>query len=74
MVVIAKQKFGYPFFIEAIATALRNIWKRRNDLIFNNIQPSFSYWKLFYKEELTLLLHTVKEQDRLTWQSWIEHL
>ncbi len=74
MVIEAKRNFPHVFFIEVIAVALWNIWRRRNDFIFNNVQPSFNSWKSLFRDDFTLLLHRVKAQDKPFWKSWLDSL
>lgn len=62
-------QFNLPFFMEVLAIATWNIWKRRNDLIFKNIQPSFGFWRVNFKEDFA---HRAKESHREIWQSWID--
>ena len=74
MIIEAKRNFSQVFFVEVVAVALWNIWRRRNDYIFNNITPTFNSWKSLFREDFTLLLHRVKAQDRPPWKSWLDNL
>jgi hypothetical protein len=48
-----KAKLGLPFFMEIIIIASWAIWISRNNLIFQQIQPSFQRWKEIYLLELS---------------------
>src|SRR4051812_34550103 len=45
-IVKAKSVFTGPCFMEIFSCAAWNIWKERNEFIFNNIRPSLSRWKV----------------------------
>jgi hypothetical protein len=56
--VTAKTTFSGPCFFEVFACATWNIWKIRNDLIFNHVPASFARWKVCFQSDL--LLHQYK--------------
>jgi hypothetical protein len=74
MIQSAFGNFGQSFFMEVVGTACWQIWLKRNALIFDNVQPSLTIWKADFKEDFTLLLHRVKEEDRPRYQSWIDNI
>jgi hypothetical protein len=44
-----------------------NIWKERNGFIFENQDPSFSRWKILFKDiQLTLNRVKIKHKEPLT--------
>jgi hypothetical protein len=45
----AKQNFSSPFLMDIFIIATWQIWKQRNNFIFNRGHPSS--WKLNFKEE-----------------------
>ena len=51
-----------PHFEIAFACAAWNIWKSRNDFIFNGVQPSFEGWRRKAKQDF--LLHQFKVKSR----------
>jgi hypothetical protein len=54
MLLQAKQHFQSPFFMEIFTIAAWQIWKQRNDFIFDRGRPSFSSWKRLFIEEAKL--------------------
>jgi Fe-S cluster biosynthesis and repair protein YggX len=55
-----KASFTGPCFFEIIACATWNIWKVRNDLIFNNISTDFGRWRVCFQSDLLLHRYRVK--------------
>ena len=55
-----KDLFDGPCFMEKIVCAAWNIWKERNNFIFENQNPSFGRWKILFKKDIQLTLHRVK--------------
>jgi len=45
MIVQAKQHFSSPFFMEFFIIGAWQIWKQRNNFIFDRGHPSFDSWK-----------------------------
>lgn len=66
--------FSNPCFMELMLLAAWNIWKERNNLIFNGIQPEVLSWKRNLKLDLSLHLPRLKEIHRPLVQSWIDLL
>ena len=68
----AAASFSHPNFLEFFASAAWNIWKERNDLIFNGVVPSFQSWRMRAKQDLLLHQFRVKPSkvqpllDRIT--------
>jgi hypothetical protein len=54
MVIQAKQQFQSPFFMEIFIIGAWQIWKQRNNFIFDHGCPSFSSWKQSFLDEATL--------------------
>ena len=66
----AKRLFNGPCFMETVICAMWNIWRSRNDLIFNNRQPSLARWKVLFQADLLIHQHRVKAslvQPLLSW-------
>uniref|UniRef100_A0A0D3FTD0 Uncharacterized protein n=1 Tax=Oryza barthii TaxID=65489 RepID=A0A0D3FTD0_9ORYZ len=59
---------------KVVGIACWQIWTKRNSLIFNNIQLSIHLWRIGFKEDFTLLMHRVKEEDKQKYQSWIDSI
>jgi hypothetical protein len=55
-----KAAFSGPCFFEITACATWNIWKVRNDLIFNNTPADFGRWKVCFQSDLLLHRFRVK--------------
>jgi hypothetical protein len=66
--------FSQQGFMELFLLAAWNIWKERNGLIFQGIQPSVTNWLANLKLDLNLHLIRFRESDRPIVQSWIDHL
>jgi hypothetical protein len=50
----ARNNFRGPCFMEVMVCAAWNIWKERNDLIFQGKQPSFKRWRVRFQHDLML--------------------
>lgn len=50
-----KAAFNNKLFFEVFALGAWNIWKQRNDFIFEGVQPSFQGWKARFKSDFALL-------------------
>jgi hypothetical protein len=48
------QDFNCKFFMEIFILGSSQIWKQRNDFIFNRGSPSFLSWKLGFLDEVVL--------------------
>jgi hypothetical protein len=60
-VMAAKQFFVGPCFMEILGCATWNIWKMRNDLIFQGQNASINRWKVKFQGDLMLHRFKVKE-------------
>jgi hypothetical protein len=66
----AKRSFQGPCFVEVFACAAWNIWKSRNDFIFQAIPFSIDRWKVGFRSDLWLHHYRVKQalvQPLLDW-------
>ncbi|TVU13298.1 hypothetical protein EJB05_40345, partial [Eragrostis curvula] len=52
MIIEAKQTANLQFFMEILIIAAWNIWKQRNNKIFENKTPSLQAWKKGFKDDL----------------------
>ena len=60
----AKLQYQSPFFMEIFIIAAWQIWKQRNNFIFDRGRPSFDSWKSSFFEEANLQAHRFSEQKR----------
>jgi hypothetical protein len=67
------QQLNMPFFMEIIIIMCWSIWKARNDLIFQGIQPSVLTSKSF-KSEFSLFTMRAKRNYFPLIDTWIENL
>ena len=66
----AQGAYQGPCFLEMFACATWNIWKTRNDYIFQQIESSFGRWKVKFMADLYLHRYRIKEslvQPLLLW-------
>ena len=70
----AQSSFNGACFLEIFACAVWNIWKVRNELIFQNIQPSHGRWKGKFRADLLLHQFRVKKALVLPLLQWISDL
>ncbi|PNT61175.1 hypothetical protein BRADI_5g11197v3 [Brachypodium distachyon] len=70
----ARRDFRRSFFIEVVIICCWNIWKQRNDFIFDGLMPSFRSWKYGFKEDVALLMHRVKPAVADALKSWMRSL
>lgn len=63
MIISAYKQFPHRFFFEVLAIGCWNIWRRRNDLIFNKIALNFDKWKTYFQQDFALHMHRAKEVD-----------
>lgn len=61
-------------FMKIFLVACWLLWKQRNDLIFQNIQPSLNRWKSSLREELSLHLPRLRLVSRPFLKSWLDNL
>ena len=69
-----RSSFSHHGFMELFLLAAWNIWKERNGLIFQGIQPSITSCLANLKSDLSLHLIRFRESDHPLVQSWIGHL
>jgi hypothetical protein len=50
----AKRDFNKPFFFEVIFIACWNIWKQRNNAVFERVLPTSKAWKGAFIHDITL--------------------
>jgi hypothetical protein len=53
----AKVQHNNSFFMETFIIATWQIWKQRNNFIFDRGRPSFDSWKSSFYEEVRLQAH-----------------
>ena len=70
----ARKRFQGPCFIEITILACWNIWKQRNNYIFENVRPSFRGWKAGFLADLALLKHRLKDSLATSLVSWLSGL
>lgn len=69
-----KEKLRLPFFMEIVILAAWAIWITRNNLIFQQIQPSFQKWKDTYFGELNWLRFRIKRKYAPLFNAWLDGL
>jgi hypothetical protein len=57
-----KDTLKLPFVVEIIILAAWRIWIIRNRNFFEDQNPSFSAWKIVFKQELQLLSYRMKNK------------
>jgi hypothetical protein len=67
----AQRDFIVPCFVENFACAAWNIWKSRNDQVFNVVPPSLARWKIGFQNDLFLHKYRVKEVVVQHFVDWI---
>ena len=70
----AKDSFSGPLFLEILACAAWNIWKIRNEFIFQDQQPSMGRWRVKFKADLQLHQYRVKSSMVQPLLQWIRDL
>jgi hypothetical protein len=58
--VTARSAFGGPCFMEVFACAMWNIWRVRNEFIFEHKPSFFGRWKVCFQGDLLLHKYKVK--------------
>lgn len=74
MLFAAKNSYTSSHFVEKVLYAAWNIWGQRNDLIFNNVAPSVSSWRVHFKSDISLLVHRLNSSERDCLNLWINLL
>jgi hypothetical protein len=70
----AKRLFRGPCFVEIVILACWNIWKQRNEKIFQYQRPSFQGWKRGFVHDISMLVHRIKRKHLDELVSWIGSL
>ena len=58
----ARQNYHKPMFMETFMIGAWNLWKERNNLVFNNIPLSKDSWKTNFCSDFSLLVHRTKSE------------
>ena len=58
----AKAHLRKAMFMEVFSTDAWGVWKDRNNLCFNGINPEISSWTSRFKEDFALLVHRTKSE------------
>lgn len=74
MILHQRANFGTLCFMEIFLLAAWNIWKHKNNLVFNSIMPSTLSWKSALKDDLSLHLLRLRDDQTLFIQSWMSPL
>ena len=69
-----KRQLQVPYFTEIITIMCWTIWKARNALIFNQVQPSVQNSKKELKDEFALLLLRAKKKYFPSIDLWLSNL
>ena len=74
MITLARLKFAQRGFLEIFFLAAWHIWKQRNGLIFQNIQPSFQAWRSLFVKEVLLHMCRMKDPLKQIVSDWLQTL
>jgi mannosylglycoprotein endo-beta-mannosidase len=69
-IVLASEAFTGPCFMEVISCAAWNIWKERNEFIFQGVTPSLARWRVRFQSDLSIHQYRIKTaivQPLLEW-------
>ncbi|GJN31828.1 hypothetical protein PR202_gb20275 [Eleusine coracana subsp. coracana] len=72
MLARAKMAAQHQYFMEIFIIATWQIWKQRNDYIFNRNRPSFHTWKRNFLTEAELQAHRLPEGKKQAFLALIE--
>jgi hypothetical protein len=61
-----------PFFAEAVLIAAWELWKMRNDKVFQRRQPSLNAWLTKFKNQCHLQSVRFKDDLRLSFCVWLD--
>jgi hypothetical protein len=56
-----RKSFNSEFFMEVFIIGAWQIWKERNNIIFNRAHPSFSSWKTGFLDEVAQQSNGLKD-------------
>jgi hypothetical protein len=70
----ARQEAGLFFFMDAFIVATWEVWKLRNTVIFDAVQPSTQLWTWKFKDQFLLQLQRFRDDRRLVISQWLESL
>ncbi|CAO2167262.1 unnamed protein product [Urochloa humidicola] len=68
----AKRNTSHSFFMEFFIIGAWQIWKQRNNLIFQRSQPSFIDWKRNFIEEATLQANRMNTDKAMLFSSTVD--
>ncbi len=74
MLVLARIRFARKGFLEVFFMAAWHIWKQRNGLIFQSVQPSIQSWKAMFVKEVHLHMCRMKDPLKQSISNWIQTL
>lgn len=74
MVVLGRFRFAHWGLLEIFFLAAWHIWKQRNGLIFENIQPTFQSWESLFMREVLLHLCRMKDPIKQSISDWLQTL
>jgi hypothetical protein len=69
----ARDLHGSPFFMEVFIIAAWQIWKQRNNFIFNRGRPSFLGWKKEFCAEALLQANRFSEEKSTLFSSLVNY-
>jgi hypothetical protein len=67
----ARQAFNNDFFMEIFIIGALQIWKERNNLVFNWAIPSFRTWKIGFLDKAVLQSNRLRDDKRALFLSWL---
>lgn len=73
-IMLVKNTFPFPFFIEVFMVAAWCIWNERNAVIFNGKVPSVPSWKNSFRQEILQHLYRIKPNLHDAIRSWLNNL
>jgi hypothetical protein len=73
-ILAAKQIYSGPCFMEILACGAWNIWKMRNDFIFNGLPCSLARWRVKFQSDLMLHQYRVKAELVQPLIDWLQNL
>lgn len=69
---IAKNQYNLPFFVEVVLIASWELWKIRNDKVFNRGRASFNLWISNFRNQCLLQSVRFKEDIRSSFCFWLD--